>query len=63
MATITLNYNPRNKTAKTLIETIVKLGLASVEEKDSPYNKKFVEKIRKAEKSEGEKIGTGDLWK
>ncbi len=63
MATITLHYNPRNKTAKRFIETIVNLGLATVEEPEKPYDKEFVKKIRRAEKSQGKKIETTDLWK
>ncbi len=65
MATITLTYNTRNLVAMSMIDAIRKSGAFKVEEKKikSPYDPKFVEKIKRSAKSKGKEIKIKDLWK
>lgn len=66
MAVITLRYDGRNSTARKMLETILNNGLFTIEKKETDtyhYDPKFVEKIRRSEKSVGKKIDTADLWK
>jgi len=63
METITLQYNPSNTLAKSIINSIKSAGVFQITEEKSPYNKEFVEEIRKSRESEGEVIKTEDLWK
>jgi hypothetical protein len=65
MSTITIKINEKSKAGKTLKELIAifskEPGVEIVQEK-SPYNQKFVEKIRRAEKQKGKVIDTNDVW-
>ena len=61
MARVTLKYDARNTIARKTIEYILALGVFKVEE--SPYNPKFVEKIKESEKGKEHKIDIEDLWK
>lgn len=64
MARITIEYDARNSTAKKLIDFILSFDFFKVkEEKKSPYNPEFVEKIERSMKSKGKKIKLEDLWK
>ncbi len=63
MATITLKYDARNPLIKSILNSAILAG-AEVEEKQaSPYNKEFVQKIRRSEKQPGVKIDLDNLWK
>lgn len=65
MSTITIKINEKSKAGKTLKELIAifskEPGVEIVQEK-SPYNQKFVAKIRRAEKQKGKVIDTNDVW-
>ena len=63
MKTITLQYNPNNTLANSIICSIKSAGVFQITEEKSPYNKEFVEEIRKSRESEGTVIKTEDLWK
>ena len=63
MATITLEYNPNNTLARSIIQSIKNAGVFQIAEEKSPYNKEFVEEIQESRKSEGVVIQTADLWK
>jgi hypothetical protein len=65
MATITLDYNTRNSLAVKTLDYILSLGVFATKDisEKSPYNKEFVDKIKRSEKSKGVKIKTEDLWK
>ena len=63
MATITLEYNPNNTLARSIIHSIKTAGVFQISEEKSPYNKEFVEEIQESRKSEGVIIQTADLWK
>ena len=63
MATITLEYNPNNSLAMSIIHSIKTAGVFQIAEEKSPYNKEFVEEIQESRKSEGVVIQTEDLWK
>ena len=63
MATITLEYNPNNALAKSIIHSIKSAGVFQIAEEKSPYNKEFAEEIQASRKSEGVVIQTADLWK
>ena len=63
MATITLQYNPNNTLAASIIYSIKEAGVFKITEEKYPYNKEFVEKIQESRKSEGVVIKTEDLWK
>jgi hypothetical protein len=63
MSTITLEYNPDNALAKSIIRSIKSAGVFEVKEEKSPYIKEFVEEIQKSRKSKGHVIKTEDLWK
>jgi len=63
MAQVTLKYDARNTIARKTIEYILALGVFKVEEEESPYNPKFVEKIKESEKGKEHKIDIEDLWK
>jgi len=63
MATVTLEYNPNNSLAKSIIHSIKTAGVFHVSEEKSPYNKEFVEEIKESRQSEGIVIETADLWK
>jgi len=63
MATITLEYNPNNDLAKSIIASVKSAGVFKVSEETSPYNKEFVEQINKSRKSKGTVIKTEELWK
>ena len=59
MAQITIEYDARNTVAKTIIELIYKVGVFKIKEEkkeESPYNKEFVAKIKRAEKQPSKKI-------
>lgn len=56
MATITLEYDARNKIFVKLIDLLITAGAKIKEPSKSGYDAKFVEKIRKAEKQESKKI-------
>jgi len=63
MAIITLQYNPANTLAQSIINSIKSAGVFKVKEEKSPYDKDFVEKIQESRRSEGTVIETADLWK
>jgi hypothetical protein len=63
MATITLQYNPNNTLANSIINSVKSAGVFRVTEEKSPYNKEFVEEIKESRKSKGVVIKTADLWK
>jgi len=63
MATITLEYNPNNNLAKSIIDSIKSVGVFQIAEEQSPYNKEFVEEIQESRRSKGVVIKTEDLWK
>jgi hypothetical protein len=63
MKTVTLQYNPNNALANSIINSIKSAGVFQITEEKSPYNKEFVEKILKSRESEGVVIKTEDLWK
>ena len=62
MRTITLQYNPNNALANSIISSIKSAGVFQITEEKSPYNKEFVEEILKSRESEGIVIKTEDLW-
>ncbi len=66
MATITMQYNPRNKFAMALITLIksspdVKIIEPSKVE-DSTYNPEFVAKIKRGEKGKKHEVNLSKLW-
>ena len=63
MATITLQYNPDNTLAQSIIRSIKAAGVFQITDEKSTYNKEFVEEIQESRKSEGVVIKTEDLWK
>jgi len=63
MATITLQYNPNNTLAKSIISSVKAAGVFQITNEKSTYNKEFVAKIQESRKSEGVVIKTEDLWK
>jgi len=63
MATITLQYNPNNTLAKSIIDSVKADGVFQITNEKSTYNKEFVEKIQESRNSEGVVIKTEDLWK
>ncbi len=63
MATITLEYNPNNALAKSIVSSIKSAGVFKVKEETSPYDREFVEQIDESRKSKGTVIRTEDLWK
>ncbi len=63
MATITLEYNPNNDLARSIIESVKSAGVFTVAEETSPYDKEFVELINESRRSAGKVIKTDDLWK
>jgi len=63
MATITLQYNPNNTLAQSIIRSVKSAGVFQIAEEKSLYNKEFVKEIQESRKSEGVVINTADLWK
>jgi hypothetical protein len=63
MATITLQYNPNNGLAKSIIRSVKSAGVFQITEEKSPYNKEFIEEIQESRKNKGVVIKTADLWK
>jgi hypothetical protein len=64
MATITLQYNPNNSLAQSIIASVKSAGVFQIsEEIKSPYRKEFVEQIQDSRKNNGVVIGIEDLWK
>ena len=63
MATITLQYNPNNTLAQSIIRSVKSAGVFQIAEEKSPYNKEFVEMIQESRNTEGVIINTDDLWK
>ena len=66
MAQVTIKYDEKNSMAKKLIDFILSVDFFHVEkiqEDECPYDKEFMEKIRKNAKSSGKIIKTEDLWK
>ena len=63
MATITLQYNPNNTLATSIIDSVKAAGVFQITNEKSTYNKEFVEKIQESRNSEGVVIKTEDLWK
>ncbi len=63
MARITIEYDKKSVAARSIVEMIYKSGLFKIkEEKKSPYNPEFVEKIERSMKSKGKKVKLEDLW-
>jgi len=63
MATITLQYNPNNALATSIINSVRAAGVFQIADEKSTYNKEFVEEIQKSRKTKGVVIKTEDLWK
>jgi len=63
MVSITLEYNPDNALAKSIIESVETAGVFQIKEEKSPYDEAFVSAIQKSRKSKGVAIATEDLWK
>ena len=65
MAAITLEYDARSSVATKALDFLLTLGVFKVRvaSEKSPYNKEFVDKIKRSEKSKGVKINTENLWK
>ena len=68
MATVTLNYDSGNLSARKLLEAILVSGLfEQAQDEQSPYNPEFVKKIKEsrlqAQNGQTRKIKTADLWK
>jgi len=63
MSSITLQYNPNNTLAMSIIRSIKSAGVFQIAEESSPYNKEFVEKIQESRKNKGVVIMTENLWK
>ena len=64
MAQITIEYDAKDASAKKLLDAILSLPFFKIKETDTHYDKEFVAKIRRAEKSENwTAIETEDLWK
>lgn len=66
MATITMQYNPRNKFAMALITLIkssseVKIIEPNATEK-SPYKPEFVAKVKRGEKGKKHEVDLDKLW-
>lgn len=58
---LTIKIDPRSKAAKLLVEYLRTLSFVKIEEK---YDPEFVEKIKRAEKEDGEVMESAeDLWK
>ena len=61
---VVLKYNAQNSLAKSIMDLIYKSGVFEVEKvEECPYDKEFMEKIRKNAESSGKIIKTEDLWK
>lgn len=63
MATITLQYDEKNPLITSILNSAILAGAKVEEKSDSPYNKEFVEKIRRSEKQPGVKVDLDNLWK
>ena len=67
MATIAFQYDARNSVMRHLIDTFVAAGAKLITlantAGNSPYDQKFVEKIKSQEGQRGVKIAIEDLWK
>ncbi len=69
MATITLEYDGRNKLMQDLIALLEKYGAKrkTVEKEEKPYNPEYVAMIKRSQKEARESkyktIRTEDLWK
>ncbi|MDR0367727.1 MAG: hypothetical protein LBH82_01130 [Bacteroidales bacterium] len=65
MARIILEYDAENTIAKKIIDFVCNVGVFKVktEKNECPYNKEFVAKIKRGEKSKGKVIEIEDLWK
>ncbi|MDR2146699.1 MAG: hypothetical protein LBE91_09615 [Tannerella sp.] len=63
MATITLEYNPANELANSIVNSIKSAGVFKIKREDSPYNEDFVKQIQKSRKNKGVVIKTEDLWR
>lgn len=64
MATVTLQYDGRSASAKSLLEFLRTLSFVKVCEDGGPgYDPEFVAKIERSRKSKGKKIELDDLWK
>lgn len=58
---LTIKIDTRSKAAKLLVEYLRTLSFVKIEEK---YDPEFVEKIKRAEKEDGEVMESAeDLWK
>ncbi|MBO7625513.1 MAG: hypothetical protein J6S82_09465 [Bacteroidales bacterium] len=60
MATITLQYDGRNKTAKCVIQLLLNMDIFKV--KQSQYDPEFVAKIRKGETEKTHAVNLKELW-
>ncbi|MDR2963825.1 MAG: hypothetical protein LBU90_09390 [Bacteroidales bacterium] len=67
METMTIQYNPDNSLAQSIIDSIKSSGVFKISTKKSPYNPEFVEKIQKNRlqvvRGETRRIQTADVWK
>lgn len=64
MATVTLQYDGRSASAKSLLDFLRTLSFVKVcEDADPGYDPEFVAKIERSRKSKGKKIELDDLWK
>ncbi|MBU3658254.1 MAG: hypothetical protein FGM14_00105 [Flavobacteriales bacterium] len=66
MQTFTIKINERSKAGiafQKMLEILeTQPGIEIVEQDKSPYNPKFVKKIKTAEKQKGIVIDTNDIW-
>lgn len=60
MQTFILSFNPKDKRAAKFMETIKVMDFFKVEE--SPYDPKFVAKVKRSEKSKKHFIDVSKTW-
>ncbi|MEQ8241624.1 MAG: hypothetical protein RIA69_20595 [Cyclobacteriaceae bacterium] len=61
MAIITIKVNERTKAGKAFMQLIESVDFVE-KVQNSPYDPRFVAKIRKAEKQKGEKVDDVKAW-
>jgi hypothetical protein len=65
MESLTINYNPRNPLANSIVDMIKVANVFKIEEPKTKniYNEKFVDELLASKNSKGVKIEDADLWK
>ncbi|MBR6091285.1 MAG: hypothetical protein IKQ09_00530 [Bacteroidales bacterium] len=61
MMTKTIQYDGRNTALKQVLELFTTLG-GRILDDESPYDKEFVKKVRRAEKSKKHEIDIDKIW-